>query len=149
MALIDGEITEAEKQVLLKRAMEEGIDLAEFEMILNAKIYEMKLKRNDTPQPSQSNKYGDIKKCPACGAIVASYQGRCDECGHEFENIKANSTATQLADKLLCESDIRRKIEIIETFPIPITKADLIELLTSLKPRIMGEYNQKIGRAHV
>ena len=142
MALIDGEITEAEKQVLLKRAMEEGIDLAEFEMILNAKIYEMKLKRNNTPQPSQSNKYGDIKKCPACGAIVASYQGRCDECGHEFENIKANSTATQLADKLLCESDIRRKIEIIETFPIPITKADLIELLTSLKPRIMGEYNQ-------
>ena len=56
MALIDGEISEAEKQVLLRRAMEEGIDLAEFEMILNAKIYEMKLKRNNTPQPSQSNK---------------------------------------------------------------------------------------------
>lgn len=142
MALIDGEISDAEKQVLIKRAAEEGIDPAELEMVLNAKLHQMRQQSNHKPSATQSNKYGEIKKCPACGAIVASYQGRCDDCGYEFENIKANSTATLLADKLLDQNDIRKKIEIIETFPIPITKADLIELLTSLKPRIMGEYNQ-------
>ena len=40
MALADGELTEKEKQVLFKKAEEEGIDLDEFEMVLEAKLYE-------------------------------------------------------------------------------------------------------------
>lgn len=143
-ALADGELTEKEKQILFKRAEEEGIDLDEFEMVLDARLYNLDKTRQSDPKMAapKSDKFGDIKKCPACGAIVASYKGKCDDCGYEFENIQANSTSTLLADKLLRETDVRKKIEIIETFPIPITKADLIEFLTSLKPRILGEYSE-------
>ena len=42
MALADGELTEKEKQVLFKRAQAMGIDLDEFEMVLDAKLYERK-----------------------------------------------------------------------------------------------------------
>ena len=39
-ALADGVLTEKEKQVLFKRAHEQGIDLDEFEMVLEAKLFE-------------------------------------------------------------------------------------------------------------
>ncbi|MCR5326546.1 MAG: hypothetical protein K6E37_07365 [Bacteroidales bacterium] len=39
-ALVDGEITDKERAVLLKRAKEEGIDPDEFEMVLNARCFE-------------------------------------------------------------------------------------------------------------
>ena len=42
MALMDGELTEKEKQVLFKKAEAMGIDLDEFEMVLDAKLFEKK-----------------------------------------------------------------------------------------------------------
>ena len=41
-ALADGELTENERQVLYAKAMSMGIDLDEFEMVLEAKLYEKK-----------------------------------------------------------------------------------------------------------
>lgn len=49
MALSDGELTEKEKQVLYKRAEAEGIDLDEFEMILDSKL---KIQQNKTQIPA-------------------------------------------------------------------------------------------------
>ena len=40
MALMDGELTEKEKQVLFKNAETMGVDLDEFEMVLEAKLFE-------------------------------------------------------------------------------------------------------------
>lgn len=42
IALADGELTEKEKQILFKKAEAMGIDLDEFEMVLEARLYEMK-----------------------------------------------------------------------------------------------------------
>lgn len=101
-ALADGELTEKEKQVLFKRAQAEGIDLDEFEMILDARL--TKLKKANQPKTEtaapKSNKFGDVKKCPSCGAIVQSYQGACPECGYAFEGLTANSSAQKLAEKI-------------------------------------------------
>ena len=44
-ALADGELTEKERQVLYAKAMSMGIDLDEFEMVLEAKLYEKKNKQ--------------------------------------------------------------------------------------------------------
>ena len=41
MALMDGELTEKEKQILFKKAESFGVDLDEFEMVLEAKVFEM------------------------------------------------------------------------------------------------------------
>ena len=43
-ALADGVLTEKEKQILFKKAESMGIDLDEFEMILDARLVELKKK---------------------------------------------------------------------------------------------------------
>lgn len=167
MALADGELTEKEKQVLFKRAQAEGIDLDEFEMVLDAKLHQINVGNNVQPSPNsapQSNKYGDVKKCPACGAMIEAFTARCPECGHEFSNIAANSSITKLfemlnqvemeakedtntilgsygrllgdviAQKTGGTKDVKRKKAIIQNFPIPTTKDDIIEFLSQAVP---------------
>ena len=41
-ALADGELTEKEKQILFKKAQEMGVDLDEFEMVLDARLVKLK-----------------------------------------------------------------------------------------------------------
>lgn len=48
----------------------------------------------------KSNKFGDVRKCPTCGAMVESFQTKCPECGYEFTNIEANNTTQKLLDAL-------------------------------------------------
>lgn len=134
-ALADGVLTEKEKQVLFKKAQTLGVDLDEFEMVLDARF--VKLQKEQQSSAPKSNKFGDVKKCPACGAIIQSYQGICQECGYAFENTDANLSSMKLYELLLKENNTRKMKYIIETFPIPNTKADLLEFLTALKPRIM------------
>ena len=43
-ALADGVLTEKEKQILFKKAESMGIDLDEFEMVLDARLVELKKK---------------------------------------------------------------------------------------------------------
>lgn len=167
-ALADGVLTEKEKQVLFKRAQAMGIDLDEFEMVLDARLVELKKKEARENEQYQlemekakaaqksapkSDKFGDVRKCPACGAMVESFQTKCPECGHEFSNIEANSTTQKLMAALdECnqqatnqgtvssilggvariyglDSITARKTQIIQNFPVPNAKEDLIEML--------------------
>lgn len=161
-ALADGELTEKEKQVLFKKAQTLGVDLDEFEMVLDARLVKLKKAEEEKAASSapKSNKFGDVKKCPACGAIVQSYQGVCPECGYAFENIEANSSSRKFAemiDKLISEGEDKtanktfgqnltqslfgqgteyKVINAIENFPIPNTKADLMEFIITMKVRM-------------
>ena len=40
LAIVDGNLTEKEKQILFKKAEAIGIDLDEFEMVIEAKLFE-------------------------------------------------------------------------------------------------------------
>jgi ribosomal protein L32 len=87
-ALADGVLTEKEKQVLFKKAHELGIDLDEFEMVLDAKLYkaqEAEKERRAKAAP-KSDKYADVKKCPACGSIIPPNTKVCPGCGMVFSN---------------------------------------------------------------
>jgi len=111
LALADGELTEKEKQILFKKAEAAGIDLDEFEMVLDAKLFEkqqtMKAAAPSVAAP-KSDKFGDVKKCPACGAMVQSFQTKCTDCGHEFSNIEANASIDKLF-KMLNDAEDNRK----------------------------------------
>lgn len=112
MALMDGELTEKEKQILFKKAESFGIDLDEFEMVLDAKLYEKNNSKTVTPPESapKSDKFGDIKKCPACGAIVQSFSTKCSDCGHDFRNVEsANSVREFFRDYQKIESSVTVK----------------------------------------
>ena len=111
-ALADGELTEKEKQILFKKAEEEGIDLDEFEMVLDAKLHEKQLTvKAVSPSVAapKSDKYGDVKKCPACGAIVQSFSGKCGDCGYEFRDIQSDVTINKLFESLMEADNIPKE----------------------------------------
>lgn len=155
-ALADGVLTDRERQILHKRAQAEGVDLDEFDMLLDARVLQAQkaaapavppvppvpaAPAAPAPAKPKSDKVGDMRKCPACGALVPAFSGRCPECGYEFSNVEVNQSIKQLADLLMKEHDEAHRCTIIETFPVPNAKADLLELLTFLKPYVNGDVN--------
>lgn len=98
-ALADGVLTDKERAVLMKKAEAAGADLDEFEMILEAKLYETK-KAAAAAAPKASNKEGGVKKCPHCGARVRSFRTTCEECGYEFRNVEAVKSAAVLFEQI-------------------------------------------------
>ena len=166
-ALTDGILTEKEKQILFKKAQEQGIDLDEFEMVLDARLVELKKLEKDKTDRSapKSTKFGDIRKCPVCGALVPAHAVSCVECGYEFSNVETEFSSTMLYDKLLeaerakyklpdpglfeafgttansrqkeiDKQKLKAQIQIIESFPVPMTKADLFDFMNYIKPHI-------------
>lgn len=100
LALADGELTEKEKQVLFKNAEAEGIDLDEFEIVLEARLFEKTNDKNSQSAAPHSDKLGDVRKCPACGAIAESFATKCSDCGTEFRNIEVSSSVIRFFEKL-------------------------------------------------
>jgi hypothetical protein len=83
-------------------------------------------------------KGGDVLHCPQCGIVVPESASVCPNCGYEFSEIGANSSSIVLATLLAGLEYDEDKCQAIETFPIPNSKVDLLEFLTSLKPRIQN-----------
>ena len=164
-ALEDGVLTDKERTVLMRKAQAAGADLDEFEMILEAKLHEVQKAAAAAASKSNSNKYGEVRKCPNCGAQVKGGSAVCTECGYAFSNVSANSSAEKLQAKLdefnrrqeqradsrgvasslmhgigttLAGGDLKTyksKMDIISTFPVPNTRADLLEILAMLQAR--------------
>lgn len=159
-ALADGEITPKERSVLIKKAQALGVDPDEMEVVLDARLYKMKKAATPPPPPPmpymaqprrKSEKYGDLRKCPACGALLGATDAVCPQCGHEMVGIKAVSSAQRLADMLaevdaeepslltiFTPKDIWRKKSIIENFPVPNSKEDLVEFALTMRSRMDG-----------
>ena len=142
-ALADGVLTEKEKQILFKKAESMGIDLDEFEMVLDARLVELQKAEKEKAEKSapKSNKVGDIRKCPACGAMIQSYQGSCSECGYVFENVEVNYASKELSNLLMKAKTEQEMSKIIDTFPIPMEKAALIAFATWLAPQSLDVQN--------
>jgi hypothetical protein len=155
MALADGEVTEKERAIILRKAEALGLDKDEVEMILDGKIAIQKkeIAHSQLSRETISNKAGDIKKCPACGAPVSSFISKCVDCGHEFRNIEAVSSIKTLhlelqkgekdernkprswAEKIdgelaVAKAVANRQKSIIASFPVPNAKEDLLEFLS-------------------
>ncbi len=113
MALMDGELSEKEKQILFKKAEAAGIDLDEFEMVLQAKLFEKQKSNTPVTAAPKSDKLGDVKKCPACGAISQSFTTKCSDCGTEFRNIEASQNINKFFEKL-DELESNRKDSLFE-----------------------------------
>lgn len=148
-ALADGVITDKERSVLYRRAKAEGVDPDELDVIIEGRLAKMK-KQEDwlRPMPPQnlvSQKIGNVLKCPNCGAEVVGGSAICKECGYTFSNVSANSSAEKLQEKLEefnrrqeeekedTSGWIKHKMDIITNFPVPNTRADLLEFLGMLQ----------------
>lgn len=132
-ALTDGFITEKERSTIRRIAEREGMDPDEAEMILNAKLQELNIKKKADSAH---------KKCPHCGAEIPAFTDRCPACGAELEKGRATSSVKELFEKInkletgaeSKEVVKNKKITLISTFPVPNTREDLLEFLTQAAP---------------
>ena len=125
MALADGEVTEKERSIILRKAESLGFDKDEVEMILEGKVALLKKQStimNSKSQPSQ--KEGKIIKCPSCGATVPPYVDKCNDCGVEFRFDSLNKLTGNL------NHDSSNNIKEISNYIIPINREALIEFLS-------------------
>lgn len=157
-ALADGVLTDKKRAVLHKRAEAEGVDVDELDIVLDGRLAKMK-KTSQPPTPPTNEKLGNVVKCPSCGAQVVGGSAVCPECGYAFSNVAANSSAEKLFSKLegynqrqeirndnsVAKDFLSRafgeekknhkyKMDIISTFPVPNTRADLLEFLSMIQP---------------
>lgn len=164
--LADGVIEDNEMAVLKRAAEKEGEDPDELEIVIKGRLAKMQRANAQAmppmPETSKANaKYGNVKKCPSCGAQIIGGTAKCPECGFNFSGIQVNSSAQRLANELqkLVEKEKKSdgsidgyanmvgsaydtmmgkqdpKVALIENFPIPNTREDLLEFLTSLQPK--------------
>lgn len=125
LALADGQITEKERAVIIKKATEFGVDQDEVEMTLDAKLHQLQVVQI-TPI---KEKNGNIKTCPACGAHVKAFQIKCDDCGHEFRDTNASKSIISFYEELKNKS-LQDQSIIVSSYPIPSNKEDILEFLS-------------------
>ena len=125
LALADGQITEKERNVIFKKAAELGVDSDEVDMTLDAKLYQIQVEHL---RPNKE-KNGSIKTCPACGSHIKVFQVKCDDCGYEFRETKSSVNVKEFHQKIITAAQ-KDRASIIQTFPIPTNKEDIIEFLT-------------------
>jgi hypothetical protein len=102
LALADGQITEKERKVILKKANEFGIDSDEVDMILDAKLHQIQTKNK------VSNKIEEIKKCPSCGNTISGLSKTC-LCGYIINSGSINESKS-----------LEKSIEILESLIVQV-----------------------------
>ncbi len=133
-SLTDGVLTDQERAVIKKRALLEGIDPDEVDVLLDSKLQEMRQKAEEA--------VAKVRKCPACGAIISAFQTVCPQCGNEITNGEASKSMQKLSDMIndvtATESDPKKRQEriknIIKSFPVPTTKGDILDFLFLAAP---------------
>ncbi|MBC8490631.1 MAG: hypothetical protein H8D45_31835 [Bacteroidetes bacterium] len=145
LAVADGVVTEKEKNVLIRKAQELGVDQDELEMVLEAKLYQ-KIQEHEKKNDISSNK--NLILCPNCGASINQSAIKCQYCGFEVEKIEVTgekfikdlqkklneadeaSSARSGFEKFVDFADmsgINRKASIITTFNMPNDKNSMLE----------------------
>ena len=110
---------------------------------------------------------GEIHRCPNCGDILDAYESVCETCGYERRGTKATSSVQELARKLEAIESQRppkkaasiftqaftqghisktdeQKINLIQSFPIPNTKEDVMEFMLLAINNISGTNSSDI-----
>lgn len=130
LAKASGELTKKQKEAILDKARLLGDDLEEVSMILES--LDSNSQRTDTKHSDKP------KKCPNCGTVITNVTMKCPECGYVFPQVVTNMVSTQLFQQLSNTRSSNRKKQIIESFPIPNSKAELLEFLLLSKPYLEG-----------
>lgn len=91
-SLVDGVLTPEERTVILKRAMLEGIDADEANLLLDAELQKIKIQKQA--------KAPKVNKCPACGEILPALTGICPSCGTVVDNNAHNHELDFLIEQM-------------------------------------------------
>lgn len=90
---------------------------------------------------------GAIHKCPHCGETLRPFELVCPSCGYEIQEKKATSSVRDFYQELSMVQSVTQKDHMIRNFPIPNTKADIIEFMIIASSNIVGEDEKDIYEA--
>ena len=112
-SLIDGNVSTKDREILYKKAIEAGIDKDEFEMVLNARIYEFN--KNQQSSVDEQSERATIQpasktsnKCPNCQAKIDASSTTCDYCNYNIVDRLPNASIQHLFE-LLNEAEEERR----------------------------------------
>lgn len=135
-----GELTEKQKEIILRKAEKLGEDVDKVEMFIETLI-----KREGVS--SAGSGVEKKMKCPNCGAVISETTFMCPECGYTLQKEnKASEDARKLIDRFqvsLQEAEketkktdlldpaapFRRQARVVNALALPTTKEGLMQLL--------------------
>lgn len=88
-------------------------------------------------QPAKSK--SKINKCPHCGAVLTPTSTVCPDCNAEVSGLSASCVIEDFSAQIKNASSLFSRtsvVSVIESFPIPASRNDLLELLAFLAPKI-------------
>lgn len=92
-ALADGVITEKERAVIHKKALIEGVDPDEVDVVIDGRLQQIQKSIDDAKQK--------VRKCPSCGEIIPAMTAVCPSCGQVIDTTNADNKALAVyMDKL-------------------------------------------------
>ena len=92
---------------------------------------------------------GTMKKCPNCGQILQAFQAKCPSCGHEIIGVSTTTSVREFFDKCLQILDNEQKLELINNYPIPNAKEDLLEFALLASQQIKTSYVARIAKTNM
>ncbi len=112
-ALVDGDVSAKDREVLYRKAFDAGIDKDEFEMVLNARIYELNKNKQSinnslSEKPITQKSSETASKCPNCQANIDASSTTCDYCKYDIVNRQSNASIQDLF-QLLNDAEEKRK----------------------------------------
>lgn len=119
-SLVDGVLTDKERAVIRKRALLEGVDPDEVDLMLDAEIDKLRIQ--------QESAVKKVKKCPNCGEVIPAMSVSCPSCGYEFRNSDVSKAVQELANRLNNAKYDTDRRTIIKNYPVPTSKEDIVEL---------------------
>lgn len=72
---------------------------------------------------------GEIHKCPNCGELLSAFTATCPACGFEIRGVSASHSVVEFAKELKSVELKEHRIYLIRSFPVPITKEDIMEFM--------------------
>ncbi|MCH5246723.1 MAG: hypothetical protein J1E99_01070 [Muribaculaceae bacterium] len=152
-AIADGKITEKEREVLTKRAKAEGIDLEEFELILESRLHS-NINVTDKKSDNHPREFVVKKLQARIDEILKDYESKVKEINENssyyifISDGKKTYDAEYDKDEALNDAERSRDnsiLNVIENLYIPNNKDDILDLLNYLKFYTRKSYYSPYG----
>lgn len=97
--------------------------------------------------PRREEEYaGKLIKCPGCGTMLNSFIAQCPNCGYELRDAKVSASVRELYDNIRNETNAYDVIRLIEAFPVPNSREDIIEFMVLASSNFnVEDYMQHMG----
>ena len=90
---------------------------------------------------------GVLHKCPRCGEVMKSFTAICPSCGYELRDASVSKAVQEFYEKLESAKTDESRVVLIQSYPIPNTKEDILEFMILAASNINGQLSPNLLKA--